>query len=115
MGLADRLTAVSRGSGARRHREPETDRNSLASNRFSSTPRGGSTLTLATVAPTRSERGRPPRPRLRAVLDVADDIIVPMETEPLSFDPTARTINKVIKPRGLPYKVVINNWDPRTA
>lgn len=50
---------------------------------------------------------------LRAVLDVADDIIVPMETEPLSFDPTARTINKVIKPRGLPYKVVINNWDPR--
>lgn len=50
---------------------------------------------------------------LRAVLDVADDIIVPIETEPLSFDPTARTINKVIKPRNLPYTVVINNWDPR--
>ena len=50
---------------------------------------------------------------LRAVLDVADQVIVPIETEPLSFDPTARTINKVIKARGLPYIVVINNWDPR--
>lgn len=50
---------------------------------------------------------------LRAVLDVADDVIVPIETEPLSFDPTARTIKKVIRPRGVSYKVVINNWDPR--
>jgi chromosome partitioning protein len=50
---------------------------------------------------------------LRTVLDVADQVIVPMETEPLCFDPTARTIGKVVKPRGLPYTVVINNWDPR--
>jgi chromosome partitioning protein len=50
---------------------------------------------------------------LRVVLDVADRVIVPMETEPLSFDPTARTINKVIRPRGIPYTVVINNWDAR--
>lgn len=50
---------------------------------------------------------------LRAVLDVADDVIVPIETEPLCFDPTARTINKIIKPRNLPYRVVISNWDPR--
>lgn len=50
---------------------------------------------------------------LRAVLDVADLVVVPMETEPLCFDPTARTIRKVIEPRGLPYIVVINNWDPR--
>ncbi|WP_431236145.1 ParA family protein (plasmid) [Mycolicibacterium psychrotolerans] len=50
---------------------------------------------------------------LRAVLDVADQVIVPIEPEPLSFDPTTRTINKVIKPRGLRYIVVINNWDPR--
>lgn len=50
---------------------------------------------------------------LRAVLDVADQIVVPIETEPLSYDPTARTINKIIQPRGLPYVVVINNWDPR--
>jgi chromosome partitioning protein len=50
---------------------------------------------------------------LRIVLDVADRVIVPIEVEPLSFDPTARTINKVIAPRGIPYVVVINNWDPR--
>ncbi|MBC2592344.1 ParA family protein [Rhodococcus aetherivorans] len=50
---------------------------------------------------------------LRAVLDVADHVIVPMETEPLSFDPTARTIRKVLEPRGIAHTVVINNWDPR--
>ena len=50
---------------------------------------------------------------LRAVLDMADLVIVPIETEPLSFDPTARTITKVLQPRGLRYIVVINNWDPR--
>lgn len=50
---------------------------------------------------------------LRTVLDIADQVIVPIECEPLSFDPTARTINKVIRPRGLAYTVVINNWDPR--
>ena len=33
--------------------------------------------------------------------------------EPLAFDPTARTIERVIAPRGLPYRVVVNNWDPR--
>jgi chromosome partitioning protein len=50
---------------------------------------------------------------LRAVLDMADHVIVPIETEPLSFDPTARTIKTVLEPRGLRYLVVINNWDPR--
>lgn len=50
---------------------------------------------------------------LRVVLDNADDIIVPIEPEPLGFPPTADTINQVIKPRGLPYTVVVSNWDPR--
>ncbi|PXX53908.1 chromosome partitioning protein [Nocardia tenerifensis] len=50
---------------------------------------------------------------LRAVLDLADHVLVPVEPEPLGFDPTARTIEKVIKPRGLDFTVVINNWDPR--
>ena len=50
---------------------------------------------------------------LRAVLDMADLVIVPIETEPLSFDPTARTITKVLQPRGVRHLVVINNWDPR--
>ena len=50
---------------------------------------------------------------LAAALDCADDVIVPMPPEPLAFDPTARTVTKVIEPRGLPYRVVINSWDPR--
>ena len=50
---------------------------------------------------------------LRTVLAMADQVIVPIETEPLSFDPTARTINRVLRPRGIKHVVVINNWDPR--
>ncbi|MGR6998739.1 ParA family protein [Yinghuangia aomiensis] len=50
---------------------------------------------------------------LLKALAVADDVIVPMPPEPLAFDPTARTIEKVVQPTGLPYRVVINNWDPR--
>ncbi|MFI5783778.1 ParA family protein [Nocardia sp. NPDC051570] len=50
---------------------------------------------------------------LRSVLDVVDFVVVPMTTEPLSFDPTAQTIRRILEPRGLPYVVVINNWDPR--
>jgi chromosome partitioning protein len=50
---------------------------------------------------------------LAASLDIADDVIVPMPPEPLTFDPTARTINRLILPRQLPFRVVVNNWDPR--
>lgn len=50
---------------------------------------------------------------LRTVLDISDEVIVPILTEPLCFDPTARTIRKLIQPRGLPFTCVINNWDPR--
>ena len=50
---------------------------------------------------------------LQAALDEADDVVVPMPPEPLSYDPTARTVERVIAPRGLPYRVVVNNWDPR--
>lgn len=50
---------------------------------------------------------------LQAVLDSADDVIVPMPPEPLAFDPTARTIEHVLKPRGLTYRVVLNAWEPR--
>ncbi len=41
------------------------------------------------------------------------EVIVPMPPEPLAFDATARTIEKVLEPRGLSYRVVVNNWDPR--
>jgi chromosome partitioning protein len=50
---------------------------------------------------------------LTAALESADDVIVPMLPEPLAFDPTARTIGEVLQPRGLPYRVVVNAWDPR--
>lgn len=50
---------------------------------------------------------------LLATLAHADDVLIPMPPEGLAYDPTARTIERVIKPRGLRYWVVINNWDPR--
>lgn len=50
---------------------------------------------------------------LLEALKYAHDVIVPLPPEGLAFDPTARTIEKVIKPSGLPFRVVINNWDPR--
>ncbi|MFD9004477.1 ParA family protein [Streptomyces sp. NPDC059582] len=50
---------------------------------------------------------------LRAILDVADDVIVPLEAEGAAFRPTRVTIERVLMPRQIPYGVVINNWDPR--
>ncbi|PZG19948.1 ParA family protein [Nonomuraea aridisoli] len=50
---------------------------------------------------------------LRTILSVADDVLIPIEPEPLAFEPTYNTIEHVVKPRGLPYMVVVNNWDPR--
>ncbi|MGW0948469.1 ParA family protein [Streptomyces sp. NPDC002623] len=50
---------------------------------------------------------------LLEALKYATDVIVPMPPEGLAFDPTARTITKVIEPTGLPFHVVVNNWDPR--
>ena len=50
---------------------------------------------------------------LQAALENADDVIVPMPPEPLAFDPTARTIEHVLAPRGLAYHVVLNAWEPR--
>lgn len=50
---------------------------------------------------------------LRTVLDVTDEVLVPMLTQPMCFDPTARTIRKILEPRGLPYRVFINDWQSR--
>lgn len=50
---------------------------------------------------------------IRAAVAMSDLVIVPMTTEPLCFDPTARTIEQVIKPTGVPYLVVIGVYDPR--
>ncbi|WP_246107150.1 ParA family protein [Pseudonocardia kunmingensis] len=50
---------------------------------------------------------------LVAALDECDDVLVPMLPEPLAYDPSARTIQQVIGPRGIPFRVVVNGWDPR--
>lgn len=50
---------------------------------------------------------------LRTILGTADRAIVPMTTEYLSREPTEYTIERVLKPRGIPFVVVVNLWDPR--
>ncbi|HEY2223745.1 ParA family protein [Actinomycetospora sp.] len=50
---------------------------------------------------------------LQTVLAQADDVIVPLEPEPMSFSPAARSIQRVIAQSGAPWRVLLNNWDPR--
>ncbi|WP_226366954.1 ParA family protein [Pseudonocardia sp. ICBG162] len=50
---------------------------------------------------------------LQTVLTQADDVIVPLEPEPMSFSPATRSIQRVIEPAGVPWRVLLNNWDPR--
>ncbi|MFF1298096.1 MULTISPECIES: ParA family protein [unclassified Streptomyces] len=49
---------------------------------------------------------------LRAVLDAADDVIVPLPAAGASFRPTRTTIERVLIPRQMPYGVLLY-WDPR--
>lgn len=50
---------------------------------------------------------------LRTVLTQADDVIVPIVPEGMSFTPAARSIQRVIAPSGARWRVLLNNWDPR--
>ncbi|MDI3408303.1 ParA family protein [Streptomyces cavernicola] len=50
---------------------------------------------------------------LRAILDVADDVIVPLPAEGAAFTPTMVTVERVLWPRQMPHGVLINDWDPR--
>ena len=50
---------------------------------------------------------------LEAVLDAADHVIVPVVPEPMAIDPTVRTVTRLIEPRGLPYRVLLNRVDGR--
>lgn len=50
---------------------------------------------------------------LQTVLTQADDVIVPLEPEPMAFSPAARSIQRVIAPSGATWRVLLNNWDPR--
>lgn len=51
--------------------------------------------------------------QLHATLEEVDDVLVPMEPEPLCFEPTVVTIDAVLASREIPFRVVVNNWDPR--
>ena len=55
----------------------------------------------------------PEKQILAATLESADLVVVPLVPEDLAFRPTKRTIDQVVKPLGIPFVVVINNWDPR--
>jgi chromosome partitioning protein len=50
---------------------------------------------------------------LETVLGLADFAIVPLPPEPLAVGPTVRTIDRLIRPRGVPYAVLMNRIDPR--
>lgn len=50
---------------------------------------------------------------LRATLEATDFVIVPLELESLAFTPTKRTIERILKPMGVPFLVVLNNWETR--
>lgn len=50
---------------------------------------------------------------LTTVLDEADFVILPTEPAALAIQPLVRTINEVILPRGMEYRVLVNKVDPR--
>jgi chromosome partitioning protein len=49
---------------------------------------------------------------LLAAMTHADDALVPITPAPMSHRQTVLTISQIIKPLGLPYQVVINDWAP---
>lgn len=50
---------------------------------------------------------------LATVISQCDFVIVPIDPAPLSFAPTRKTIEQVVKPAGVPYRIVINGADSR--
>ena len=50
---------------------------------------------------------------LTTVLNEADFVILPTEPAALAIQPLVRTINEVVKPRSLDYRVLLNKVDPR--
>lgn len=48
---------------------------------------------------------------MEEVLDLTDLALVPLTPEYLTKAPAAFTIERVLKPRGISFLVVINNWD----
>ena len=101
MGLADERSAVPHRPGARRSRRAEEVKDLPGIKHVYVDTPGWIDLDGDDGAADPLGQG-PAADVLRAVLEMADQVIVPIETEPLSFDPTARTINKVLRPRGHP-------------
>lgn len=52
-------------------------------------------------------------PMLAAVLDVTDLAILPLNTDPMTVPPLLHTLRKLILPRGIEYRVLLNNVDKR--
>jgi chromosome partitioning protein len=52
---------------------------------------------------------------LREILAVADRAIVPINPEWLTYEPTEFTVERILKPNGIPFLVVINKYDPRNG
>lgn len=50
---------------------------------------------------------------LRDLLAAADRAIVPVNPEWMTLGPTEYTIERVIRPLGIPFLVVVNKYDPR--
>lgn len=50
---------------------------------------------------------------VRALLAITDRAIVPINPEWLTYNPVEYTIERVLKPSGIPFLVVINKFDPR--
>lgn len=50
---------------------------------------------------------------LDVVVDASDFVIVPLAPEPLAVEPTMRTIQRFIEPRGVRFAVLLNRIDPR--
>lgn len=50
---------------------------------------------------------------LAEALELADDVLVPMIPDALSYEPTEYTVKELILPKGKPYAVVPSLWDPR--
>lgn len=50
---------------------------------------------------------------LRDMLEVTDLAVVPVTPESMSHKPTEYTVERVLKPRGIPYLLVVSLWDPR--
>ncbi|GEK86667.1 ParA family protein [Microbacterium aerolatum] len=50
---------------------------------------------------------------LDVVVGASDFVIVPLAPEPLAVEPTMRTIQRFIEPRGVRFAVLLNRVDPR--